>query len=158
MVDALMKSEAAWSSAARMRGRILIVDDTQFMRTLIRTVLMDAGHTVVGEAGTGREAVSMFRLFRPDVVIMDITMPGQDGLTAMDEILATNRNAQIIICSALQFRRTATEALARGARDFITKPFRPEEILRAVDSALLRVRGAQFGQALNRNYYWVPLP
>lgn len=124
----------------KLKGRILIVDDTFFMRMLLRTILSGAGHTVVGEASTGREAVSMFRLFRPDVVMMDITMPQQDGLTAMEEILRHSAGAQVIVCTSMQFRRTAAEAIARGARDFITKPFRPETILRAVDGALRRQR------------------
>ncbi len=120
------------------RGRILLVDDALFMRLLLRSILDGAGHTVVGEASTGREAVSLFRLFRPDIVIMDVTMPGQDGLAAMEEILRSSPNAQVIICTGLQFRRTATEAITRGARDFITKPFIPQSILRAVDSVLSR--------------------
>ncbi|MGE5548908.1 MAG: response regulator [Bacteroidota bacterium] len=125
---------------AKLRGRILIVDDTFFMRVLLRTILTAEGHTIVGEATTGREAVSMFRLFRPDVVMMDITMPGQDGLAAMEEILRGSANAQVIVCTAMQFRRIATEAITRGARDFITKPFRPEAIKHAVENALLRQR------------------
>lgn len=125
---------------AKPHGRILLVDDALFMRVLLRAILSAEGHTIVGEAGTGREAISLFRLFRPDVVVMDVTMPGQDGLTAMEEILKSTSNAQVIICTSLQFKRTAIEAIARGARDFVTKPFRPEGILRAVEGALRRSR------------------
>ncbi|MGE5528812.1 MAG: response regulator, partial [Patescibacteria group bacterium] len=64
-------------------GRILIVDDAFSIRLLLRTVLTEAGHFIAGETSTGREAVNMYRLFRPDVVLMDITMPEQDGLSAM---------------------------------------------------------------------------
>lgn len=134
----IAESNLAAFPDVKLRGRILIVDDTFFMRVLLRTILSAEGHTIVGEATTGREAVSMFRLFRPDVVMMDITMPDQNGLAAMEEILRGSANAQVIVCTALQFRRIATEAIARGARDFITKPFRPEAIRYAVESALLR--------------------
>ena len=132
-------------------GRILVVDDTLFMRVLLRTILTEAGHTVVGEATTGREAVSMFRLFHPDVVMMDISMPDQDGLTAMEEILRNSANAQVIVCTAMQFRRTATEAIARGARDFITKPFRPQAILQAVEGALRRQHQQEANPARERS-------
>ena len=65
-------------------------------------------------------------------------MPGQDGLKAMEEILAQSAETQIIVCSAMAFRRTAIEAMSRGARDFITKPFRPQTVLQAVEGALHR--------------------
>jgi len=127
-------------SKRKTGGRVLVADDALFIRVLLRAILTEHGHTVVGEASTGREAVSMFSLFRPDVVLMDITMPGQDGLAAMEEILAASPKAAVIICSALQFKRTAIEAIARGAYDFITKPFRPDAILQTVERAMLQKR------------------
>lgn len=119
-------------------GRILIVDDLFSVRIILRTILTGAGHTIVAEAATGREAVSLYLLFRPDVVLMDITMPEQDGLSAMEEILRLAPQAQIVVCTALSFKWVAGEALRRGACDFIVKPFRPEIVLAAVGRALLR--------------------
>ena len=129
-----------FEGAAGRRGRILVVDDLLTVRLLLRAILTNAGYTVVAEAATGREAVSLYLLFRPEVVLMDITMPGQDGLSAMEEILRHAPAAQIIVCTAMNFKHVALEALRRGACDFITKPFRPEAVLAAVHTATGRSR------------------
>ena len=120
-------------------GRILIVDDALIIRASLRAIITEAGHTVVGEASTGREAVSLYHLFRPDIIMMDITMPDRDGLAAMEEILASGSNVCVIICTAIQFKHVATNAIKRGAYDFITKPFRPQSVLQAIDGALGRL-------------------
>ncbi|MGQ9780617.1 MAG: response regulator [Bacillota bacterium] len=120
------------------RGRVLVVDDLLSVRLLLRAVLTEAGYTVVAEAATGREAVSLYLLFRPDVVLMDITMPEQDGLAAMEEILRHAPSAQVIVCTVLNFKQVALEALRRGACDFIAKPFRPAAVLAAVQAAMER--------------------
>ncbi|MGE5552168.1 MAG: response regulator [Bacteroidota bacterium] len=129
-------------------GKVLIADDLLSVRMVLRTVLSGAGHTVVAEAATGREAVSLYHLFHPDVVLMDISMPDQDGLSAMEEILSVSPQAQIIVCTAMGFRKVATDALRRGACDFAVKPFRPEAILGAVQGALRRAQAA--GAAADR--------
>ena len=126
------------SYMANLRGRVLIADDILSTRMLIRTILTETGHTVVGEATTGREAVRLYHLFHPDVIVMDITMPEQDGLAAMEEILQVSPTAQVVVCTGMAFRKVAIEALRRGAGDFIIKPFRPETILQAVQGALQR--------------------
>ena len=123
--------------------RVLIVDDLLSVRLLLRTILGQAGYTVVAEASTGREAVSLYLLFRPDVVLMDITMPEQDGLSAMEEILRHAPEAQVIVCTGLAFKQVAIEALRRGAGDFIAKPFRPTAVLAAVRAAMERSRQAK---------------
>ncbi|MGE5529355.1 MAG: response regulator [Patescibacteria group bacterium] len=129
-------------------GRILIVDDAFSIRLLLRTVLTEAGHFIAGEASTGREAVNMYRLFRPDVVLMDITMPEQDGLSAMEEILRASPGAQVVVCTAMGFKKVATEALRRGAADFVAKPFSPKSVLAAVRGALARARAAAAAESL----------
>ena len=78
----LAESNVIALSRRALPGRVLVADDTLFVRVLLRTILSEAGHVIVGEATTGREAVSLFHLYHPDVVLMDITMPGQDGLKA----------------------------------------------------------------------------
>ncbi len=102
---------------------------------------------MIGEAATGREAVRLYHLFHPDVVLMDITMPEQDGLAAMEEILQASPIAQVIVCTGMAFRKVATEALRRGASDFVIKPFRPEAILRAVQGALQRAEVSAISSA-----------
>ncbi|MGE5529260.1 MAG: response regulator [Patescibacteria group bacterium] len=124
---------------APVRGRIarvLVVDDALYMRALLRAILTEAGHVVVGEACTGRQAVVLCRLFHPDVVLMDLTMPEEDGFAAMGEILALGEGIRVIICTAMRFHRTLTEAIARGAWDFVTKPFKASVILAAVERAV----------------------
>lgn len=121
-------------------GRLLVVDDLLSVRLLLRAILTGAGHTVVAEATNGREAVSLYHLFHPDAVMMDITMPEQDGLAAMEEIMKVNPEAQIIVCTALGFKWVAADALKRGASDFLVKPFRPDGVLQAVRAALHRVQ------------------
>lgn len=121
-------------------GRVLVVDDLLSVRLLLGAILTGAGHTVVAEAANGREAVSLYYLFHPDAVMMDITMPEQDGLAAMEEILSVNPEAQIIVCTALGFKWVAADALKRGASDFLVKPFRPDAVLQAVRAALHRVQ------------------
>ena len=96
-----------------MEKKILIVDDAMFMRKSIRKILAEGGYTNVEEARDGEEALALFGEYNPDLVLLDITMPGKSGLEVLEEI---------------------QKAVVRGARDFIVKPFRKDEFLRLVDS------------------------
>jgi two-component system chemotaxis response regulator CheY len=117
-------------------GRILIADDLSFIRMLQKEVLGEAGHQVVGEAANGRQAVQMYRELAPDVVVLDITMPGMNGLAAMQEILALDPRARVLICSSVGQQSVIVEAIQAGARDFIVKPFKPERLAAAIARAL----------------------
>ncbi|HLS90692.1 MAG TPA: response regulator [Limnochordia bacterium] len=110
---------------------VLVVDDAAFMRMRLKNVLVQDGHEVI-EAGNGVEAIEMYRQHRPDLVMMDITMPEMDGITALKKILQDDPSAKIVICSALGQESTVIEAIKSGAKDFIVKPFQPERILDAV--------------------------
>ena len=112
--------------------RILLVDDTTFMRRMLREILGKEGYEIAGEARNGREAVEQFQAVRPDLVIMDITMPEMDGIAAVRAIVAQDPAARIVMCSALGQDEPIIEALDAGARDFILKPFLPEKVLEAV--------------------------
>jgi two-component system chemotaxis response regulator CheY len=90
----------------------------------------------VGEASDGREAVEKFRSLRPDLVLLDITMPNMNGLEAMRKIFAIDAKAKIIMCSALGQQNLILEAIKAGVKDFIVKPFKPERILSAIQKAL----------------------
>jgi two-component system chemotaxis response regulator CheY len=107
-----------------------------FMRETIKKALLAGKHEVVGEADTGRAAVMQFKRLNPDLVLMDITMPQQDGLSAMAEILQGKPDARVVICSALGQEEKVMEAMAAGARDYVTKPFTPDQLLAAVARAL----------------------
>ncbi|NLA57360.1 MAG: response regulator [Firmicutes bacterium] len=115
-----------------MGKRVLVTDDTAFMRMTLRNVLEKNGFEVVGEAADGEEAVALYTELRPDVVTMDITMPKMDGITAIRKILEIDPNAKVIVCSAMGQKPMVIEALNAGAKDFLVKPFQPERIIEAL--------------------------
>ncbi len=116
---------------------ILVVDDSEFMRLRCRQLLAGEGHSVV-EAGNGQEAVERYREHKPELVMMDITMPVMDGLAAVREIKKVDPNARIVMCSALGQQAMVIEAVKAGARDFIVKPFQPERVLETVRKVLVQ--------------------
>ena len=115
--------------------RVLIADDTEVMRMMIRMALESAGFSIVGEALDGAQAVAMYHELRPDVVTLDITMPHKDGIEACCEILAADPQARIVMVTALGHEDRIRAAVRAGARDFIVKPFEPERIIKAVKKA-----------------------
>ncbi len=117
-------------------SKILIVDDAIFMRKVIRDLLTENGYTDLIEAGSGKEAVEMYNEFSPDLVIMDITMPEYDGIKTIAEIHKIDKNATILMCSAMGQEHMVTESLKLGAKDFIVKPFKEARMLKAVKKLL----------------------
>ena len=118
-----------------MAHKILVCDDSMFMRQKIKQTLEDAGFEVVGEAGTGAEAIAKYQELTPDLVTMDIVMPGMGGVDAVREIMQGDAEARIIMCSALGQKKLVTAALRAGARDFVVKPFENSQLLDAVERA-----------------------
>lgn len=118
-----------------MAMKVLITDDTAFMRMTLKNVIEKNGYEVVGEAGDGEDAVSKFRELSPDLVTMDITMPKMDGITAIKEIRKINPDARIIVCSAMGQKPMVIEALNAGAKDFLVKPFDAERVIEALRKA-----------------------
>ncbi len=108
-----------------MPARILIVDDAAFMRSMLKGIVTDHGFEVAGEAATGDEAVDQYRALEPDVVTLDIIMPGKNGLQALREIMAIDPFARVVMCSALGQEALIIQAIETGALDFIVKPFKP---------------------------------
>lgn len=103
--------------------RILIVDDSLFMRQMLADLLPKDKFEVVGQASTGKEAIDKYKELLPDIITMDITMPDMDGISAVKKIKEINSEAKIIMCSALGQKPMIKEALEAGASDFIIKPF-----------------------------------
>jgi len=101
------------------------------MRMRLNKLLTEAGHQVV-EAANGREALEQYARHKPDVVLMDITMPEMDGLTALKELKKLDPGAKVVMCSALGQQSAVLEAIKSGASDFVVKPFEPERVLQAV--------------------------
>jgi len=115
-----------------MAKNILIVDDAAFMRMMIKDILSKNGYTIAGEAENGKVAVDKYNEVKPDLVLMDITMPEMDGIQALKAIKGNDPNAQIIMCSAMGQQAMVIEAIQSGAKDFIVKPFQAERVLEAV--------------------------
>jgi two-component system chemotaxis response regulator CheY len=116
----------------RMGNTILIVDDSSIMRKMIKQTLIGAGHTVVGEAKCGDDAITLYRQLCPQVVTMDITMRGMDGIAAAKEILEYDANAQIVMLSNLDKKKFSDEAIQMGAKGYINK-HKTAEIIDLID-------------------------
>ncbi|QUI23239.1 response regulator [Vallitalea pronyensis] len=119
-----------------MGKNILIVDDAAFMRMMIKDILTKNGYDVVGEAENGVKAVEKYKELKPDLVIMDITMPEMDGIEAVKSIKGNNDEAMIIMCSAMGQQAMVIESIQAGAKDFIVKPFQAERVIEAVSKAI----------------------
>jgi two-component system chemotaxis response regulator CheY len=116
-----------------MAKTALVVDDVAFARRVIKDILTAAKYTVLGEATNGDEAVNMYRKLKPSFVTMDVVMPVKGGIEATRKILEDDKDARIIMISAMGHEQLLMEAINAGARDYILKPFSPEDLLRAVE-------------------------
>jgi two-component system chemotaxis response regulator CheY len=112
-------------------AKILIVDDAEFLRVRITKMLSGDGFEVY-EAENGLKAVATYKQVHPDVVLMDVTMPEMDGLTALKEIRTFDPAARVIMLTALGQESVVLEAVKSGARDFVVKPFERERVMSAI--------------------------
>ena len=122
----------------RCMARILLVDDLSFIKKIERSALENAGHEVVGDASDGAEAVLLFLKEKPDIVLMDITMPNVNGIEALEKILSIDPRANVIMCSALSHKRVLFKAVKAGAKDYLVKPFSTEHLISAIEKVLKR--------------------
>jgi len=119
-----------------MAKRILIVDDAAFMRIMLRDIVVAAGFEVAGEAVDGAEASSLYKKRKPDLVLMDITMPEVSGIQAVTDIMEHDPDAKIIMVSAMGQQSMVIQSIMLGALDFVVKPFRAERVKDAINKAL----------------------
>ena len=117
-------------------AKILVVDDAAFMRMMVKDTLSKNGYTDLYEAADGVQAVETYNEVKPDLVIMDITMPNMDGLEALRAIMGANPGANVVMCSAMGQEAMVIDAIKSGAKDFIVKPFKPERIIKTVEQLL----------------------
>lgn len=110
----------------------MLVDDAAFMRMMIKDILTKNGYNIAGEAENGQKAVEKYNETKPDLVLMDITMPEMDGIQALKKIKEMDPGASVIMCSAMGQQAMVIEAIQSGAKDFIVKPFQAERVLEAV--------------------------
>ncbi len=116
--------------------KVLIVDDDSTIRNVLRVILSQCGHTVVGEARDGQEAMKVIRRTSADLVLLDINMPGEDGLGILEQMRDSHPNVQVIMISGEATSDRVKTALERGARSFIVKPFSPASVLERVNQVL----------------------
>lgn len=117
-------------------ARILIVDDSLIMRKNLESILKGGGHTVVAQAANGKQAVSLYKDLKPDLVTMDISMPMMTGTDALAEILKEDPQARIVMVSAINQKQMVFEAIKAGAKHYIVKPISSENVLKTVEAVL----------------------
>ncbi len=119
-----------------MSKKILIVDDAAFMRMMIKDALSKMGYTEILEAPDGEVACQVYQDQKPDLVIMDITMPNKTGIDALRDIKNFDKGAKVIMCSAMGQEAMVVDAIRLGAMDFVVKPFKADRIQQAVSKVL----------------------
>ncbi|PGK51582.1 two-component system response regulator [Priestia megaterium] len=124
-----------------MSKNILIVDDAMFMRAILKEMLTKKNFTVVGDVENGRKAVEKYKeLFntsqKVDLVLMDITMPEMDGITALKKLKEFDENVVVVMCSSLSSEKSVVQAIQSGAKHFIRKPFVEEKVINTIEAVL----------------------
>ena len=113
-------------------ANVLVVDDIKIMRFTIKTILEELGHNVIAEANNGYDAVEQYKIFKPDLVTMDITMPDKndirDGIEALVEIKKLDKNANVIMLTSHGENKLVMKAIAKGAKGYILKPITKEKV------------------------------
>src|SRR4028119_2324030 len=119
-----------------MNKRILIVDDSFYMRTMLKNMLTDAGYQVVGEAANGQQALEMATETKPDLITLDVILPDNTGLDVLKGLRQQAPDSKVVMCSAVGQEVIVNEAIENGALAYIVKPFSEERVLEIVGAAL----------------------
>lgn len=119
-----------------MSKRIVICDDAELIKTVLKDILTRAGYEIVGIGSNGEEACSLYREQQPDLLIVDINMPTMDGVETLAEVKKMDKNASVVICSSSRNPKVVMDLLKAGASDFIIKPFQPRRVLEVVNSII----------------------
>lgn len=112
--------------------KVLVVDDTAFMRLALKSILEKNGFQVIDEAENGSEAVKKYKELKPDIVTMDITMPVMDGIQALKEIKKLDTDSKVVMISALGQESYVMEAVMSGAKGFVVKPFKEDYVVQTL--------------------------
>ncbi len=116
--------------------RYLVVDDSVFARKNLGRIIESFGGQVAGEAGDGLTAITEYDRLKPDIVLMDITMPQMEGIEAAEKIVQQNPDARIVMVSSVGYQENIVAALQRGARHFVQKPVKPEVLYEVIKYVL----------------------
>jgi two-component system chemotaxis response regulator CheY len=119
-----------------MGPSVLIVDDVEFVRKTLGEIFRQARYRVVGEASDGQEALNLYAKLTPDLVTMDIVMPQMSGIEAIRKLMKLDKNAKVIIVSAMDQENLAMDAVNAGAKDYLLKPFSAKEVIRTAERVL----------------------
>jgi Response regulator receiver domain. len=117
-------------------ANILIVDDSITSRKILKNILRDNGHEIIGEAINGEDAVNKYKELNPDIVTMDITMPVMDGLEALKKIMEIDKNAKVVMVTAAGQKTKIVDAVKYGAAEFLTKPYEADQIIDIINKVL----------------------
>ncbi len=128
-----------------MKAKILVADDSAYMRSILKDLLLRSGYEVAGEAENGREAVRLYEKLAPDLVLMDILMPEMSGIQALKEIKEKYPDSRIVMLGALGQQNLVVEAMQAGASEFFVKPVQAEKVAEVIEKVLKRGRGI-FGE------------
>lgn len=118
----------------------LIVDDSAFMRFHLRRMMDSFDNVIASEAANGNEAIKEYSRLRPDIVLMDIVMPGLEGVETVKRICNQDPKAKVIMISSVSYQEKVAEAMSAGAKWFIPKPVTTEELRRAIQNVLSPTR------------------
>ncbi|MGB3366481.1 MAG: response regulator [Acidaminobacteraceae bacterium] len=119
--------------------KILLVDDAAFMRMILRNIIGRRDDVIIYEGKNGREGIEQYKLYKPDLMFMDVTMPEIDGIEALKVIKVMDKNARVIICSAMGQQPYIIDAIKSGALDYIVKPFKIEKIEEVLEKYLKKI-------------------
>ena len=117
-------------------ARILVVDDSLYMRTMLRHILTDAGHEVVGEAADAQKAIDMARQLLPDLITLDVILPDNTGIEVLKQIKKERPDSKIVLVSAVGQDMIIDEAKSSGAEDYIIKPFSQDKVVSTVTKVI----------------------
>ena len=118
--------------------KLLIVDDSLVVRKAISKFLENYNVKIIGTATDGNSALEMFKKHRPEIVTLDITMPGLDGFDVLDEMIRLDKDVQVVVITALADKATGLKALRLGAKSYITKPFGPQKLKDAFERLIAK--------------------
>lgn len=117
-------------------AKILMVDDSRTSRKILRGILEENGHEVIGEAVNGKDGIDKFTELHPDITTMDITMPVMDGLEALKQIMDIDKDAKVVMVTAAGQKTKMVDAVKYGAAEFLAKPFDADQIIEIINKVL----------------------
>ena len=134
---ALEKSRNTKGAQGGYMMKVLLVDDAAFIRMSLKKILDESKYDFEClEAANGEEAIRMYKAMSPNLVIMDITMPEMDGITAVQKIKEYDAEAKIIMCSSMGYQAKVVDAVTAGALDFIVKPYEAQKVIASIQKVL----------------------